>query len=171
MSRRDRSGGRAAAAALTVALALTACAGPAGSPDLRPGPARASVPTAGVSLLVLDLTNVGDGDDRLVGAETDAALAVELHLTEVDGEGRAVMRRLDAILLPAGGTVRFRPGGPHLMLVVPDERVVLGATLAVTLRFERSEPVTLPVRVVPTVELLEDDPGEPSGEDAGRRGP
>jgi copper(I)-binding protein len=143
------------AAALAAAL-LSACAGPTGTPDLRLGPARASVPTAGVSQLVLDVTNAGDGDDRLVAATTASALAVELHRTEIDREGRALMRLLEEVALPAGETVRFRPGGLHLMLVVPDERVVLGATLEVTLRFERSGAVTLPVRVVPTAELLED---------------
>lgn len=150
-------------AVATLVAALVGCAGPSGTPDLRIGVARASVPVAGASQLVLDITNAGDGEDRLVGAETTSALAIELHLTEIDERGRAVMRLLAAVVLPAGETVRFRPGGLHLMLVVPDDEVVLGGTLEVTLRFERSGDVTLPVTVVPTAELLEDGPGAAPG--------
>lgn len=148
----------AVVAALAVVTAVAAgCGGPDGTPDLRVGPARASVPAAGVSQLVLAIENAGDGDDRLVAAATDRALAVELHETVVDDEGRAVMElRADGVALPAGTTTRFRPGGLHLMLVVPDASVVLGGTLPVTLTFDRSPPVTVEVTVVPTVELLED---------------
>jgi len=150
---------RRAAVAVVAALLLGGCAGPSGTPDLRVGPARASVPAAGVSQLVLTIENVGDGDDRLVAATTERALAVEVHETVVDDEGRAVMTlRDDGVALPAGTSVRFRPGGLHLMLVVPDADVVLGGTLPVTLTFDRSPPVTLAVTVVPTVELLEDAP-------------
>ena len=154
-----RAARRAALAAVLAAAAVAAagCAGPMGTPDLRLGPARASVPAAGVSQLVLAIENAGDGDDRLVTATTDRALAVELHETIVDDEGRAVMElRADGVDLPAGTTTRFRPGGLHLMLVVPDATVVLGGTLEVTLTFDRSPPVTVEVTVVPTVELLED---------------
>lgn len=160
--RSDRWPGRGAVAAIAVALAVTACGGESGTPDLRVGPARTAVPAAGVSQLVLTIENVGDGADRLVEAATDRALAVEIHETRIDDEGRAVMElRADGVALPAGSTTRFRPGGLHLMLVVPDASVVLGGTLPVTLTFDRSPPVTVEVAVVPTVELLEDDPAGP----------
>lgn len=147
--------------AVLLPLVLVAgCTGPTGTPELRIGPARASVPAAGVAQLVLEIENVGDGDDRLVAATTDRALAVELHETAIDDEGRATMTlREDGVALPAGTTTRFRPGGLHLMLVVPDATIVLGATFDVTLSFDRSPPSTLAVTVVPTVELLDDTAG------------
>jgi len=165
MSRPQRDHGRwrAPALALALALALLGCATPeaatpsGGAPALRVDAARASVPVAGVSQLVLALSNEGDGDDRLVGADTDVALAVEVHRTEIDAEGRALMRLLDVVELPAGTQVRFRPGELHLMLIVPDERVVAGATFDLTLRFDRSPPLVTTVRVVPLLDLLEDD--------------
>ena len=148
-----------------VAVALAAgCAGATGTPELRIGPARASTPAAGVSQLVLSIANDGDGDDRLVGATTDRALAVEIHETVIDDAGRAVMHlREDGVVVPAGATLRFRPGGLHLMLVVPDATVVPGGTLPVTLTFDRSPPVTVTVTVVPTAELLDavEDPSDP----------
>ena len=146
-----------------VALALLGCSDDGaldvatGTPDLHVSAAQASAPVAGASQLVLSIENRGDGDDRLVGADTDAAIAVEVHRTVVEDDGRAVMRLLDDVALPAGSTVRFRPGELHLMVVVPDERVVVGGTFDVTLRFERSAPATVTVDVVDLLDLVEDD--------------
>ena len=148
-----------------VAVVLLGCSGDGdsggdlttGTPDLHVSAAQASAPVAGASQLVLSIENRGDGDDRLVGAETDAAIAVEVHRTVVEDDGRAVMRLLEDVALPAGSTVRFRPGELHLMVVVPDERVVVGGTFDVTLRFARSAPVTVTADVVDLLDLVETD--------------
>jgi periplasmic copper chaperone A len=128
-----------------------------GQPALSVSAAQASAPVAGASQLVVSIENRGDGADRLVGADTDAALAVEIHRTVIEDDGRAFMRLLDDVVIPAGETVRFRPGGLHLMVVVPDERVRVGGTFTVTLRFERSGPVALDVEVVDLLDLVERD--------------
>jgi copper(I)-binding protein len=144
---------------------LSACGGaevPTGTPDLRFSEVQSSAPVAGASQLVLTIDNVGDGGDRLVGARTDVALAVEAHRTEIEPSGRAVMRLLDDVELPAGSSTRFRPGGLHLMLIVPDSSVTVGGTFLLTLDFERSAPVTLEVEVVDLLDLLDrvdDTPG------------
>jgi periplasmic copper chaperone A len=118
--------------------------------------AQAAPPVAGSSQIVVAITNEGDGDDRLVGAETPAALDVEVHLSEIE-DGRATMALLEEVELPAGETVRFRPGALHLMLVVPDDSVVVGGTFELTLRFDRSDEVTVPVEVVDLLDLSEGD--------------
>ena len=155
-------GGVVACALLAVALAAcTRGGGPeglgGGTPDLAVSAAQASAPVAGASQLVVTIDNRGDGADRLIGAETDAALAVEVHRTVIEDDGRAFMRLLEDVVIGAGETVRFRPGGLHLMVVVPDERVRVGGTFEVTLRFERSAPVTLEVEVVDLLDLVERD--------------
>jgi periplasmic copper chaperone A len=141
---------------LTVAVAalgLAGCGG--GEPDLHVGRAQASPPVAGSSQIVVTIENRGDGRDRLLGGETPAALAVELHQTIIE-DGQAMMVELDDLEVPAGGQVRFRPGDLHLMLVVPDETVVVGGTFDLTLRFDRSGEVTVPVEVVELLDLVED---------------
>ncbi len=159
----------ASVAALAAVLALgVACGGQTdrtqlsgGTPELHVGAAQSSAPVAGASQLVLRIDNRGDGDDRLVGADTDAALAIEIHRTVIETDGRASMRMLDDVLIPAGASVAFRPGDLHLMLVVPDERVSVGGTFEVTLRFERSAPVKRTVTVVDLLDLVEiTDPGD-----------
>lgn len=162
--RNGRSGPAGRAALLLVAaLTLVGCSSGgdaglrSGTPDLRVSSAQASAPVAGASQLVLSIENRGDGDDRLVGVDSDAALAVEVHRTVVEDDGRAVMRLLEDVPIPAGGTVDFRPGGLHLMLVVPDERVVVGGTFTIVLRFARSAPVTVDVAVVDLLDLIDGD--------------
>lgn len=139
-----------------VAVVLVACGG-GGEPRIEVGEAQASRPIAGSSQIVVTITNDGDGDDELVGGETPAALAVELHRTVIE-DGRATMVQLDGVEVPAGGSVRFQPGDLHLMLVVPDETVVPGGTFELTLDFDRSGEVTVPVEVVDLLDLIEDAP-------------
>lgn len=143
----------------TLALLAVAC-GPSGSPALEVSDAQAAVPLAGSSQLVLSITNSGDGDDALVAVDSDAALAVELHETRI-ADDRATMVSLEQVPLPAGETVRFRPGGLHLMMIAPDDEVTLGATFDVTLRFERSEPVTTTAEVRELLDLAEDSFDDP----------
>lgn len=149
---------RALALATALALALAAC-GPTGEPRIEVGRAQASVPIAGASQVVVDIHNRGDGDDRLIGAETDAALDTELHLTEI-ADSRATMATIAEVDVPAGERVRFRPGGLHLMLVLPDETVVAGGTFDLHLRFERSDDVVVPVEVVDLLDLVESSDGD-----------
>lgn len=159
-----RHGSRVLVAAVSAALvaSVAACGSQDGPPPLRDGTpelqvsdARSSAPVAGASQLVLRIENRGDGDDRLVGADTDAALAIEIHRTVIEDDGRAYMRMLDDVLLPADASVAFRPGDLHLMLVVPDETVTVGGTFEITLRFERSDPITRTVTVVDLLDLVE----------------
>jgi periplasmic copper chaperone A len=148
---------------LLVSCSLVSCSatsGPgAGTPELSVGRVQASAPIAGASQLVLELVNSGDGADRLVGADTPAALAVEVHLTEITADGRAVMRMLDDLEIAPGERVTFRPGALHLMVVVPDATVVVGGTFEVTLRFERSAPITVVATVVDLLDLVEGSDG------------
>jgi periplasmic copper chaperone A len=137
-----------------LALVLLVGCGGAGEPSVTVGDAQAAAPSGGSSQIVVDITNTGDGDDTLVDASTPAALAVEFHRTELVDD-RASMGQLTEVDVPAGEQVRFRPGGLHLMVVVPDETVVVGGTFELTLRFERSGDVTVPVEVVDLLDLAE----------------
>jgi copper(I)-binding protein len=158
-----------AAATLTVVVAACGAGNGetplrGGTPDLHISAAQSSSPVAGASQLVLTIENRGDGDDRLLGADTEVALAVEIHRTVIEPDGRAYMRMLDDVLLPAGASVSFRPGGLHLMLVVPDETVSVGGTFEITLRFERSAPMTRTVTVVDLLDLVETGGTDGAGE-------
>lgn len=152
---RRSSQDRVAAAALALlAVAASSCGDGGARPDLTVGRAQAAQPVAGTSQVVFDITNAGDGDDTLLGVQTEQALDMEIHLTTIE-DGRASMDQLDTVRIPAGETVRFRPGELHLMMVVPDESVTLGGTFELTLDLERSDDVTVTVEVVELLDLTE----------------
>jgi hypothetical protein len=95
----------------------------------------------------LTIRNRGGAADRLVGGSTPAARNVELHTHVRDGEVMR-MREVPAIEIPAGGTVALEPGGYHLMLVGLASPLRQGATVPVTLRFERAGEVRVNLSIL-----------------------
>jgi copper(I)-binding protein len=77
------------------------------------------------------IANRGAEADRLVAAETPMAQRVELH----------------EMSMTDGGTVWFRPGGLHLMLVDPAGAFAQGTRVPLTLRFERAGEVEVELEV------------------------
>lgn len=64
----------------------------------------------------MEVHNKGKEDLSIISATTDIAEHTELHKHEMDNDIMR-MRQLDAIPIPAGETVTFRPGGLHLMFM------------------------------------------------------
>ena len=94
----------------------------------------------------LTLRNTGTAADRLLAATTPAAGRVELHSMVRDGDVMR-MREQPAIDLPPGQEVVLRPGGLHIMMLGLAQPLDRGATLPLTLRFERAGEVTVQVAV------------------------
>jgi copper(I)-binding protein len=62
-----------------------------------------------------DIVNHGSKPVTLVGAESNAAAAIEFHRSIHNGDV-VRMQRIEKVVVGAGETVRFQPGGLHLML-------------------------------------------------------
>jgi periplasmic copper chaperone A len=62
------------------------------------------------------VTLVSSEDAKVVGVESHAAAAVELHSSSMKG-GTMEMRAVDSIELPAGKPVELKPGALHVMLM------------------------------------------------------
>ena len=110
--------------------------------------ARATPPATPMGAAYLVIVNAGDRPDRLLGASSPVARRVQLHRT-VTRDGQTGMRHQAAgIAVPAGGRVRFVPGGLHFMLMGLSRRLEPGSRVPLTLEFERAGRVTveLPVR-------------------------
>ncbi len=135
----------ALAASTGAALASGGAAGPTG-PTVEAAWARASIGGSKVSAVYLTLTNRGAAPLRLVGAETDRAGRTMLHRTIIEG-GVAKMRHVPELHVPPGGSVRFEPGGLHVMLTGLPSPLETGDTLALTLLFEGGARLTTPVPV------------------------
>ncbi len=134
------------AAPLTLGLAAraedTAHAGPIRVTDAF---ARAA-PAGGVGGLFLTIVNTGPAD-RLTGVASAASGKAELH-ESIDDNGVMKMRPVAGIDIPAGGTVKLAPGGYHIMLMGLKQALTAGASLPVTLRFEKAGTVEVAASVV-----------------------
>lgn len=129
------------------ALVLAACGQSSGpstvtAADAWCRAAPASAPAAGCYV-----TLTASAKDRLVSVATPAAAEGQIHTMSVDG-GVMRMRQLeDGLALPKDTAVALKPGGLHIMLIGPKAALVEGATLPMTLTFEKAPPVTLEVPI------------------------
>ena len=92
----------------------------------------------------LAVRNSGSRTERLTGASTYIADRAELHAHETEGSVIR-MRRVEAIEIPADGTVELAPGGPHVMLMGLRTPLVKGMTFPLTLVFESAGKVDVDV--------------------------
>jgi periplasmic copper chaperone A len=86
--------------------------------------------------------------DRLVGARSPVAGAVELHNHIMEGNV-AKMRRVDAIAVPGGKSVLLKPGGYHIMLMDLKQPLKQGDTIKLTLQFEKAGDIEVEASVEP----------------------
>ena len=118
---------------------------------------RATPPGTTTSAVYLTLTNGTGTDDALVWVSTPAAGMAEIHQVsaasaapaESTGMGGAMMgmHPIEKLPLPAGGSVKLEPGSFHIMLIDVKEPLKEGATIEVTLNFEKTAPITLTILV------------------------
>ena len=138
-----------AAFAMLLAAAVPASAG--GALTVEDARARILLPSR-PGAAWLTIRNTGEAD-RLVGAESPAAERVELH-THIHEDGVMMMRRVDAIQVPAGGEAALEPGGDHLMLFNLKAKFAPGDTFPLTLIFDNAGRVTVEMRVAPLAETM-----------------
>ena len=129
-------------------LSLTAGAASAAAapPIVTDAWIRATPPGAVTAAAYLTITSAGAAD-RLVGAATPAAGAVEIH-TQIVEAGSQQMQRVAELTLPAAQAVRLAPGGQHLMLIDLTGPMVPGTKVALSLRFAGAGTVDIDVPVV-----------------------
>jgi len=129
-----------------LSLTLGAASAAAAPPKVTDAWIRATPPGAVTAAAYLTITSAG-GADRLVGASTPAAGAVEIH-TQIAEAGSQRMLHVAELTLPAGEAVRLTPGGQHLMLIDIKTPMVPGTKVALSLRFAEAGTVEIDVPVV-----------------------
>ena len=97
----------------------------------RPYSAGATATTA----IYLAIENNTDTPTTLTGVSLAQADTVEFHQTIRTGDVMQ-MRAVDTVHLPAGATVRFKPGGNHLMVKGLRLSLVEGDSLPFVLHFK-----------------------------------
>ena len=92
------------------------------------------------------LQNYSAGSDELTGASSDAAQAVEMHESSMEGDVMK-MQQVTSIPIPGKASIEFAPGGLHIMLVGLSEDLQVGDEIQVTLHFAEHEDIQLRVPV------------------------
>ncbi len=111
---------------------------PAG-PSIQASDAWSRPAAAGsMGVVYLTLTNEGREADRLVGAQSEVAEAVELHRTTMENGVTKMQPIAGGVELPARGRVVFEPGGAHIMLIGLKRGLKVGDRFNVELQFEKS---------------------------------
>lgn len=97
------------------ALLLLAACSPTPEVLIENPRVRALIPGQDKTVAYMNMVNRTGSAITLVGVSAETVRTIEIHITGMDN-GVMRMRRLKSVAIPAGETVRFEPGGRHLML-------------------------------------------------------
>jgi hypothetical protein len=104
---------------------------------------RAMLPGQPVGGGYLTIHNGGSNDDRLVSVVSPDAGKVELHEMKMDNNIMKMRQLKDGVAVPAGATVKLEPDTMHMMFKQVKTPFKQGATVPVTLTFEKAGAVDL----------------------------
>ncbi|MBL8078187.1 MAG: copper chaperone PCu(A)C [Anaerolineales bacterium] len=134
---------------LTFALAvfvISACGGSLSELVIQGAWARpASAGENGAAYFVIE--NWTMTDDILLSVSSEIASATEVHMSMADANGVMSMLMQESIPVPAKATVKFEPGGLHVMFVNLNRNLIVGDTFTLILLFEKAGEVSLQVKV------------------------
>jgi copper(I)-binding protein len=101
----------------------------------------------GNSAAYMMLTNFTDQDVALIGATSDVATAVEIHLSSMSADGTMQMAQQESVAIPAGKALELKPGSYHVMFIGLTKDLAVGDEITLTLHFDGYDDITLTVPV------------------------
>jgi copper(I)-binding protein len=138
---------------LSLALALAVSAAPALAQEFKAGDivvekpwARATPKGAEVGGGYLTIHNNGAAPDTLTGGSADFA-TVEIHRMNTEGGVMKMAEITNGLDIPAHGTIRFAPGGYHVMFTHLTRPLTKGEKVQATLTFAHAGPITVDFNV------------------------
>ena len=145
-------------AALVVGSAAVGCSSNGAGADvtITDAWARPSSAMASAGAAYMTIRNNGTATDALVGASSPAATTAEVHETVVMGSpapgasgdgGMMGMQPVKRLEIPGDGSVELKPGSYHIMLIGLKQDLKAGATIEITLTFEKAGQLSLSVPV------------------------
>src|SRR6185312_7527887 len=109
--------------------------------------ARATPGGAKIGGGYVTIQNKGSSPDKLIGASTDVAGKIEVHVMSTTN-GVMKMRPVEGgLAIDPGKTVKFGPSGYHLMMMGLKSPLKQGDKLPVTLQFEKAGKVAVTLDV------------------------
>lgn len=101
----------------------------------------------GNSAAYMMLKNFTEVNDAVIGASSDVATAVEIHLSQMGADGTMQMIQQEKFDLPAGSELELKPGSYHIMLIGLKKELKAGDEFTLTLHFQNYEDITLTIPV------------------------
>jgi len=99
--------------------------------------ARTSPTLAGFAGGYFTITNKAEEADRLIAAESPAAVKIEIHAIKVVGNGITMKQMEKGLGLPPDTAITLKPRGYHLWIELKAP-LAQGQKVPVTLRFEKA---------------------------------
>lgn len=99
-------------------------------------------PTANNVAAYFKVTNEGNKPRVLLGVESIAFAMAHYHHTKVK-EGVASMESMHKLIIPAGESIIFEPGGMHVMLMKPKDALATKMEIPLVLLFEDGERLSV----------------------------
>jgi copper(I)-binding protein len=110
--------------------------------------ARSASPMAKTGAAFLVIENHTDQDDRLLDVASPTAKKVQLHTHVDNGQGVMSMKHVEeGFALPEGGAITMQRGGEHVMFMGLTGPFEQGATIPLTLTFEKAGELEIDVPV------------------------
>ena len=107
---------------------------------------RDAPPHAEMSAAYLIILNHSDQEQTLLGISSPQFQKVEIHKTQMAG-GQVHMQRLDKVAIAAHGSLEFKPGAYHLMMIHPAGTFKKGDMVELRLRFKDESQLTVQAQI------------------------
>jgi len=134
-------------AGIAALFALSACTAAMAAPEVSAKNARirllpGDLPLAGY----FDLVNQGKTPFTLLGASSPAFKTIHMHLS-TEQNGKSTMLAIEGIEMNPGETLRFTPGGYHLMLMQRVKPLQVDDQVPITLKFSGNQTLDVMFKV------------------------
>ena len=137
----------ASAGLLAVLILAAACATGSGAGlSVSDAWVRPTTSLAAPTAAYLTIVNASSQADVLLSVTSPAAASVEMHETTMDSSGMTGMQPIDRVEVAAGATVKLKPGGMHLMIMVT-KALEAGGRIELDLVFEHAGTIVVEAEV------------------------
>lgn len=103
-------------------------------------------PAAAVNAAYMQLSNQQLYAQTIVGVNADCCAMAMLHQMQFEGD-KVSMVHLDELVIPPQSSVQLAPGGLHIMLMQPRERLSLDRKVTLFLKYSDGHSQTIEVAV------------------------
>ena len=133
-------------------LLAAACADP--GPTLSVSDVQVVAPAPGRSATVayMSVRNSGSEETTLLRVTSPDYESAELHETRIE-DNVARMNALKKVVIAAGASARFEPGGKHIMLMQPVRAFPPGTMVSLTLHFAADSELVVEAPIATSINV------------------